>query len=57
VIAFLLQPFMPETMSKLLDQLGVDARLRQVADLAPLMAEGTALPPPVGIFPRHAGAA
>jgi methionyl-tRNA synthetase len=57
VIGFLLQPFMPETMEKLLDQLGVDKAARQIADLAPQMVEGTTLPAPFGIFPRYVEAA
>jgi methionyl-tRNA synthetase len=57
VIGFLLQPFMPETMEKLLDQLGVDKAARQIADLAPQMVEGTKLPAPFGIFPRYVEAA
>jgi methionyl-tRNA synthetase len=57
VIAILLQPFMPETMGKLLDQLGVAANARQIADLEPRMVEATPLPPPFGIFPRYVEAA
>jgi methionyl-tRNA synthetase len=57
VIAVLLQPFMPETMGKLLDQLGVAANARQIADLEPRMVEATPLPPPSGIFPRYVEAA
>jgi methionyl-tRNA synthetase len=57
VIAVLLQPFMPGTMAKLLDQLGVAEHARQIADLEPLMVEGAALPPPFGIFPRFVEAA
>ena len=57
VIAVLLQPFMPETMGKLLDQLGVAANARQIADLEPQMAEATPLPAPFGIFPRYVEAA
>ena len=57
VIAVLLQPFMPDTMEKLLDQLGVAESARQIADLEPLMVEGAALPAPFGIFPRYVEAA
>jgi methionyl-tRNA synthetase len=53
VIAVLLQPFMPDTMGKLLDQLGVQADARQIADLAPQMVAGAPLPAPFGIFPRY----
>jgi methionyl-tRNA synthetase len=57
VIAILLQPFMPDTMAKLLDQLGVEQNARQIADLEPLMVEAAALPAPFGIFPRYVEAA
>jgi methionyl-tRNA synthetase len=57
VIAFLLQPFMPDTMEKLLGQLGVDANARRIADLGARMVEATPLPAPFGIFPRYAGPA
>jgi methionyl-tRNA synthetase len=57
VVAVLLQPFMPETMAKMLDQLGVSANARQLADLEPLMVEGAPLPAPFGIFPRYVEAA
>jgi methionyl-tRNA synthetase len=57
VIAVLLQPFMPDTMAKMLDQLGVAEDARQIADLEPLMVEAAALPAPFGIFPRYVEAA
>ena len=57
VIGFLLQPFMPDSMARLLDQLGVSPQARQLADLAGDMPEGGSLPAPVGIFPRHVEAA
>ena len=53
VIGFLLQPFMPDSMARLLDQLGVAQHARQMADLAQGMAAGAGLPAPVGIFPRY----
>ena len=56
-VGILLQPFMPQTMSKLLDQLGVAPDHRQWAVLALPLPEGTALPPPFGIFPRYVEAA
>ena len=52
-IATVLQPFMPGSMSKMLDQLGVAADARQLADLATPLAEGIVLPPPSGVFPRY----
>ena len=51
-VAILLQPFMPDSMGKLLDQLGVAPEARQIAALDAPLAEGTALPAPVGLFPR-----
>jgi methionyl-tRNA synthetase len=57
VIAILLQPFMPDTMGKMLDQLGVAGHARQIADLEPRMVAGAALPAPFGIFPRYVEAA
>ncbi len=47
-----LQPFMPTSAARLLDQLGVPADARDFASLATLLPEGTTLPPPSGIFPR-----
>ena len=57
VVGILLQPFMPDTMAKLLDQLGIPPHARDIAALAPVMTEGAALPPPFGIFPRYVDAA
>jgi methionyl-tRNA synthetase len=37
----------------MLDQLGVPADARAIAALAQPLPAGIALPPPVGIFPRH----
>jgi methionyl-tRNA synthetase len=56
-IAILLLPFMPDSMARLLDQLGIAPGARQIADLAPPMTEATPLPAPSGIFPRHVEAA
>jgi methionyl-tRNA synthetase len=53
VVATVLQPFMPESMGKMLDQLGVPAEARAIADLAAPLAPGTALPEPAGVFPRY----
>src|SRR6266436_3037873 len=54
-LAILVQPFMPDAMSKLLDQLAVPKHER---DFAALTAEhalksGTPLPAPQGVFPRY----
>ena len=51
-VALLLQPFMPDSMAKLLDQLGVPADARQFSALDEPLAEGTPLPAPAGLFPR-----
>jgi methionyl-tRNA synthetase len=52
VIATLLQPFMPGSMAKLLDQLGVPEDARAIAALATALPDGIDLPAPMGIFPR-----
>jgi len=53
VVATLLQPFMPESIAKMLDQLGVPADARTLAALAVPLADGTVLPAPQGVFPRY----
>jgi len=53
VIATLLQPAMPGSMGRMLDQLGVPADARDFARLAEPLTEGQLLPPPQGIFPRY----
>jgi methionyl-tRNA synthetase len=54
-VAILVQPVMPESGAKLLDQLGVEADARTFASLgeAGRLQPGTALPPPQPVFPRH----
>ncbi len=52
VVALLLQPFMPASMARLLDQLGVAPAARQFTALDEPPAEGTPLPAPSGLFPR-----
>jgi methionyl-tRNA synthetase len=52
-IATVLQPFMPDSMAKMLDQIGVPADARSFADLAHPLPAATILPPPQGVFPRH----
>ena len=52
VIATLLQPFMPEAMRRMLDQLGVPEDARTLDALDEPLPGGIALPPPQGIFPR-----
>ncbi|MGE4351365.1 MAG: methionine--tRNA ligase [Bdellovibrionales bacterium] len=53
-VAVLVQPFMPESMSKMLDQLAVPEDDRSFATLnaAKALVPGTPLPPPSGVFPR-----
>jgi methionyl-tRNA synthetase len=53
VIATVLQPFMPGSMARMLDQLGVDPEARQLADLATPAKDGCVLPAPHGVFPRY----
>jgi methionyl-tRNA synthetase len=51
-LGILIQPFMPQSMAKLLDQLAVPADARDFAALDKTLTPGTSLPPPQGIFPR-----
>ena len=53
VIATVLSPFMPDSMSRILDQVGVPAEARRLADLGTALIGGIALPAPEGVFPRH----
>ncbi|MEO3471612.1 methionine--tRNA ligase [Roseomonas sp. CAU 1739] len=48
--ATLLQPFMPETAGRMLDQLGVPAEARDIAALGTALPAGIALPPPAPLF-------
>ena len=56
-VATVLQPFMPGSMARMLDQLGVPAEARSLAALDTLLTAGTILPEPKGVFPRHVDAA
>jgi methionyl-tRNA synthetase len=53
-IAILVQPFMPASAERLLDQLGVAAERRGIADLSASasLLGGVAIPKPEGVFPR-----
>jgi methionyl-tRNA synthetase len=51
-LGILIQPFMPQSMAKLLDQLAVPADARDFAALETALKPGTSLPAPQGIFPR-----
>jgi methionyl-tRNA synthetase len=53
VVATLLQPVMPDSMARMLDQLGVPPEARSFADLDTPLPDGTSLPPPQGVFPRY----
>jgi len=53
VVATVLQPFMPTSMERMLDQLGVPAAQRGFAALAKPLTDGIALPAPAGVFPRY----
>lgn len=54
-LAILIQPFMPESMSRMLDQIAVPADKRNFAALTSdnALKSGTALPAPEGVFPRY----
>ncbi len=52
VVATVLQPFMPSSMARLLDQLGVAGEARDLAALATPLPDGARLPAPHGVFPR-----
>ncbi len=53
-LAILTQPFMPDAMARMLDQLAVPEAERTFAKLGPdhALQPGTALPKPEGVFPR-----
>ena len=52
VIATVLQPFMPDSMRRMLDQLGVPEDARMLEALDTPLPGGIDLPPPQGLFPR-----
>ena len=52
-IALLLQPFVPESMAKMLDQLAVPSGARDFGSFDVALIAGTALPAPQGVFPRY----
>ncbi len=53
-IALVLQPFMPDTMARMLDQLAIDPGKRSFACFGEghSLLPGTTLPKPEGVFPR-----
>jgi methionyl-tRNA synthetase len=54
-IGILVQPVMPKSAGRLLDQLGVSVAARSFATLGPKgrLTPGTELPAPQAVFPRH----
>jgi methionyl-tRNA synthetase len=52
VIATVLQPFMPDSMARMLDQLGVPPEARTLAALAAPLPGGLVLPPPAPLFQK-----
>ncbi len=54
-IGILVQPVMPKSAGRLLDQLGVSEAARSFAALGPKgrLTPGTELPAPQAVFPRH----
>jgi methionyl-tRNA synthetase len=53
IAALLTQPVMPESTATLLDLLGQTAEQRTFAAVSARLTPGTALPKPVGVFPRY----
>ena len=52
-LAILVQPVVPTSAGRLLDQLAVPADARSFAALATALRPGTMLPKPEGVFPRY----
>ncbi len=52
-VTLLLQPYMPTSTARILDQLAIAADRRDFAAWESALASGTALPVPQGVFPRH----
>jgi methionyl-tRNA synthetase len=53
-VTLLVQPFMPDSAAKILDQLAVPAEQRVFSAFESELVPGTALPAPQGVFPRYA---
>ena len=51
-VTLLVQPFMPDSTARILDQLAVPAEGRVFAAFDNELVPGTALPKPQGVFPR-----
>jgi methionyl-tRNA synthetase len=56
-VTLLVQPFMPASAAKILDQLAIAPEKRVYAAFDDEIVPGTALPPPQGVFPRFVEAA
>jgi methionyl-tRNA synthetase len=56
-LAILIQPFMPDSCARLLDQLGVPSHQRSFAALERMLEPRRELPAPSGVFPRYIEAA
>jgi methionyl-tRNA synthetase len=56
-LTLLVQPFMPDSTGKILDQLAVPAETRIFAAFDRELVSGTTLPKPQGVFPRYVEAA
>jgi methionyl-tRNA synthetase len=52
-VTLLVQPFMPDSAARILDQLGVAAPARAFANFDQELVSGTGLPKPQGVFPRY----
>jgi methionyl-tRNA synthetase len=52
-VTLLVQPFMPDSTAKILDQLGVPPEARTFAHFDKELVPGTSLPKPQGVFPRY----
>ena len=53
-VSLLIQPFMPDASSKLLDQINVDPEERQFASLTHMNSlKGRIIGKPQGVFPRY----
>ena len=52
-LAIYVQPVMPGSAAKLLDQVGAPADTRNFAAIATPLKPGTTLPAPAGVFPRY----
>ena len=51
-VTLVVQPFMPDSAARILDQLAVPAESRAFATFHAELVPGTALPKPQGVFPR-----